>query len=623
MPEDIKNPEMEMLEAIRESCYNYRERRHEEWDENYTLYRDRIKTNRLTQRQSVNLPLMKQVIRTLLKDVDDMPVLYFENLDDDKQAELFKNEYWKYVSEINNFELQDIIDKKQVFLFGRTFDQWQIVDGMVKWTVQDPMDIYVDRNTNPHDIHSARTFLHTHIFTPLAELEKNPDYDKNAIKRLKQWYGTEMGLIKIAENTQAYSDKIKKMQDMGVDDISSPILSETYTELSMFFVMRSEGNEEEQYWVYVEADQEEILMKKRLEDIIGSTKDHFWRNHLPYESWADDLERQDFWSDGVADIVRPSNRILNAWYSQLVENRTLRNFGMHYYDATIEGFTPGTFNPVPWGWYPVPGKPTDVLQKVDIPELSESLDEMQFVINILERATGATATQQGAQVERQITLGEVQLALGEAKERIKGMSKFYTPAWKRRGLLFIKLVEAAADKLDAVKIHKKGKNTNSVYTREISPEDWMTQSGYYCRVWSQEEKNTQDTNSLQKLNVAQQIIPGNVKLQEVYQRKILEFSDLTPEEINDIMLEEEQKRDMIPTTPGVVPGAVPGGVTGQATPPETPPMMLPQVPQMTPTERPITKEIPEKKPKRRLKKKSPATSRLERIRSRVNYGQRP
>jgi len=74
-----------------------------------------------------------------------------------------------------------------------------------------------------------------------------------------------------------------------------------------------------------------------------------------------------------------------------------------------------------------------------------------------EKATGATSTQQGVQTERQITLGEVELAQGEAKARIQGMSKFYTAAWEQRATMFLKLIEAAGDKLDAVKIYKSGK----------------------------------------------------------------------------------------------------------------------------------------------------------------------
>lgn len=559
-----------MLINNKEGGYNYQERRHEDWDENYTLYRDKVIVDRLIQRQTVNLPLMKQTIRTLLKDVDDMPVLYFENLDNDEQAEIFKNEYWNYTVEKNNMTLQDIVDKKQVFLYGRSFDQWQIVDGEIKMTIQDPYDIYVDRYCDPTDIHSSKFLIHTHIYKTFADLEADESYDQKAVARLKEWYGTDAGLIKAADNNNSVQDKNKRMQDLGLDDVDSPVLGQTYVELTMHFVKRVEGDEPEQIWVYVEADEREILMKKKLEDIYGVTKDHFWRNHYPYNSWADDVERLDFWSDAVADIVRPSNKVLNAWFSQLVENRTLRNFGMHYYDSSIEGFVPGSYNPVPWGWYGVPGNPNDVIKKVDIPDLSESLDEMQFVIDMNQRATGATATQQGAEVDRQITLGEVQLALGEAKERIKGMSKFYTPAWKQRGLMFIKLIEGSADKLNAVKIYKQGRNTKKIYSREISPSDWKSKEGYRCRVWSQEEKNTRDTDALQKLNVAKSALPNNMKLTEVYNRKLLEFADLTPEEINAIMEEEQQR---VEASQSVL-----GGPLGQGGLPQTPGQPVPNQP---------------------------------------------
>jgi len=481
---------------------------------------------------------MKMAIQTLLKDVDDMPVLFFQNLDNNKEAEVFKNEYWKYTADHNKMEIQDIVDKKQQFLYGRSFDQWQIVDGKVKQTVQDPMDILVDRYSDPTNINSSRFLIHTHIFTPLKEIEKNSEYDQKEIARLKAWYATSQGLIKAADNKSMLVEKNQKMSDMGVSDIYSPVLGETYVELTMHFV-----NDGEQITLYVEADNQCILMKKPLEEVIGKTKDNYWRNHYPYVTWAGDIERQDFWSDGIGDIVRTPNKVLNSWFSQLVENRTLRNFGMHYYDSTVEGFAPQTFTPIPWGWYGVPGKPQDILQKIDIPDLSESLDEMQFLIEMTEKGTGATPTAQGATQQKQITLGEVQLALGEAKERIKGLSKFYTQAWKDRGEIFIKMIEAAPDKLDAVEVHKQGRNTTDIYTKEISPKDWMSKAGYTVKVWSQDEKKAQDTDALEKLNAAKMNMMDNPKLTEIFQRKLLEFSGLTPDEINQIMEFEKQKAE--------------------------------------------------------------------------------
>jgi len=565
-----ENLELAMLLNNKSTGFNYRQRREEDWRENYELYRDKVTVNRLIQRQSVNLPLMKTTLRTLLKDIDDMPVIVFENLDNDKQAEVFQNEYWKWTLEQNNAEIQDIVDKKQDFFFGRTFDSWQIEDGRIIFDVEDPEDIYVDRFMNPYDIDSSRFLIHTHIFKPLSSLKNNPDYDQKEVKKLEDFFESQLGIIKAKDNENSLQQKNKKLADMGVSDTEDPLLGETYVELTMHFVFRPNEKVDgktvpEQIFVFVEAEDQTILMKKPQEEIIGTTKDHYWRNHYRYNTWGDDIDKQDFWTDGIADIVRVPNKIMNSWFSQLVENRTLRNFGMHYYDSSLkaDGFIPSTFNPVPWGWYPVPGKPSDVLQKVDIPDLSESLDEMNYVVTMTEKATGATATQQGVQTEQQRTLGEVQLAQGEAKARTQGMSKFYTNAWKQRATKFLKLIEAASDKLDAVKIYKEGKNTNDIFEREISPKDWMTKAGYRVKVWSQDEKKANDNDTLQKGVVALQLMPGNPKLLQVVQRKALELADLKPDEITEIMQYEEQKLMMLGNGTMGMPSVQPN-VPGQA-----------------------------------------------------------
>jgi len=572
MAEELENIELQALLNMKESGFNYRERRESDWRENYELYRDKVSINRLTQRQSVNIPLMKTTLRTLLKDIDDMPLIQFENLDNDKEAEIFQNEYWKWTLEQNNAEIQDIVDKKQDFLFGRTFDSWQIEDGMIKFEVEDPEDILVDRFMNPHDIDSSRFLIHTHIFVPLSNLKNNPDYDQKEVAKLELFFESKLGIIKAQDNQNSLQRKNEKLSNLGVSDMDDPVLGETYVELTVYYVKKS--NEEvdgkgipEQIFKYTEAENMCILMKKPQEEIIGTTKDHYWRDHYRYNSWGDDIDKQDFWTDGVADIVRTPNKVVNSWFSQLVENRTLRNFGMHYYDSSLkaDGFVPSTFNPVPWGWYPVPGKPSDVLQKVDIPDLSESLDEMDYVVQMLEKATGATSTQQGIETKRQTTLGEVQLAQGEAKARIQGVSKFYTNAWKQRATKFLKLIEAASDKLDAVKIYKEGRNTDDIFERDISPNDWMTKSGYRVRVWSQDEKKANETDSLEKLNVVYLNMADNPKLREVYQRKLLEFADLDPDEITEIMEFEQRKLLMLgngtmglpPEVPGQVPQAQP------------------------------------------------------------------
>lgn len=607
--EVLKNPELQMLLNNKETGFNYRERRIEAWRENYELYRDEVQVNRLTQRQSVNIPMMKTQLRTLLKDVDDMPVIEFENLDNDKEAQIFQNEYWKLTLDENNAEIQDIVDKKQDFFYGRTFDSWQIENGKIRWEIEDTEDMLVDRFMNPHDVDSSRFLIHLHVFKPLSELRKNPDYDQKKVKELALFFESKLGLVKAEDNKNSLQQKNQKLANLGVTDTEDPLLGETYVELTLHYVFRDKlnGKEiDEQIIHYVEAEDQQILMAKPQEEIIGTTEDNFWRSHYRYNTWGDDVDKQDFWTDGIADIVRVPNKVINSWFSQLVENRSLRNMGMHYYDASLkdEGFSPGTYEPRAFGWYPVyTGSKNlkDVFQKVDIPDLSESIDEMDYVVQMTEKATGATATQQGVQTDRQITLGEVQLAQGEAKARTQGMSKFYTQAWKQRAEKFLKLIEAAPDKLDAVKIYKKGRNTDDVFEREISPKDWMTKAGYRVKVWSQDEKKANDTDSLNKLNAVWMNMMDNMKLKEIYNRKLLEFADLQPDEITEVMEFEKQKMNQPlgqPQVPPPAPTAPP-----QATPAPTAPPQAPPLPSPPPARKPAKKKSKSVKKLKSLRKK--------------------
>src|SRR3990167_5606164 len=274
----LENLELQMLLNNKEAGFNYRRRREEDWRENYLLYRDKVMVDRLIQRQSVNLPLMKTTLRTVLKDVDDMPVIVFQNLNNDKQAEVFQNEHWKKTLELNNAEIQDIVDKKQDFFYGRTFDSWQVEDGLIIFDIEDSEDMLVDRFMNPYNLDSSRFLIHTHIFKPLSTLKNNPDYDQKEVKKLELFFESQLGIIKAKDNENSLQQKNKKMADMGVTDVEDPVLGETYVELTMHFVFRTnekvDGKEvPEQIFVYIEAEEQTILMKKRQEEIIGATKE--------------------------------------------------------------------------------------------------------------------------------------------------------------------------------------------------------------------------------------------------------------------------------------------------------------------------------------------------------------
>lgn len=558
--------DIQKLQNNKQDGYNFQERRHNPWKQTYILYRDRVVTNRITQRQSVNIPLMKQTIKTVLKDVDDMPVMYFENLDNMKDKEVFFNEYWNITSTRNKLKLKDIVDKKQVALFGRSFTQLNIEDGMIKFNIIDPQDILISRYTDPTDIDTSRYLIHQHIFKPLSVIKQNSSYDQNEVEKLVSHFSSRDGLIRASRNSESLNSKNDRMRIMGVDDIDSPILGETYVELNVHYVFEyDEELKEDVIWVYVIAEDDYVLFSSRLEDMIGETDDNYWRTHYPFESWADDVEATDFWTDGIGDVTRNPAETVNTFYAQLVENRTLRNFNMHYYDKTGLGdaqFQPNSFRPKPWGWYGLPGKPKDILQTVQVADLSESLDEINFIINMVERASGATSTQQGVQERRQITLGEIQLALSEAKQMTQSMSKFYTPSWEARAYKFVKMVEAAPDKLSEVKAYKSGKNNaKKIYSRVLRPSDWKSKNGYRVKVWSQDEKESKDADKLQRLSAVRQSMPDNKVMQEIFERKLLEFANLEPEEIQQVLEAQKTIREESLEKTEVQPNSQPGIVS--------------------------------------------------------------
>lgn len=543
-----------------EGAKQYQERRHQDWRENYSLYRDKVQTNRLTQRQSVNVPLMKETIRTLLSKTDEFPDLYFESLSNDKQKEIFLNEYWKWWLVADNFEIKDVVDKKQEGLYGRSTMKLNLLEGRPASEVLEPYDWVVDRYADPSDLDGTAMYqAHLNIFRSLSQIEANPLYNKEAVSRLKVQYAQAMGLARSEENIKQLMARNERMQDMGLWDIQNPALGEAFLNLTEHYVkIWSEERKKLVIWIRVTADTEVLLMKP-LEDLLAI-------NFYPFVSWADDIEKTDVYSDGVGDIVRTPNKILNSWFSQLVENRTLRNYGMTFYDATAsEKWIPQTYEAVPWGWYPTAGDPNKTTKRVEIPELSESLDEMQFVIGMVEKATASTATEKGVKEEGDVTLGQIKLMLQSSNERITSVAKFYRVARRQFGEKWYRFLMANEKWIKPVELYKKSHKGN-YYKEVVGTADWKDEAGYVCKVVSTSERNQKNIEEVQKIQAVAGMFPENVPLKRIMKKKALDLIDgLSQEEIDEVLDFDEQAIPEGTPVDGAVPS--PFARNPQVTPP--------------------------------------------------------
>lgn len=530
----------------------YQKRRHSEWTENYTLYRDKVTINRLTQRQSVNIPMMKGQVRTILSKLDDPPDIYFDELSGDDQKELFFNEQFAEDMRRNKMVIQDHVDKKQGGLYGRSFKALDIRDGKFHFEIVEPWDILVSRYNNPVFLESSYFLIHQHIFKTLADSMENDLFDKDEMAKVKEYYSTKSGEALSQQNSESLVAKNERLKRMGVIDIENPSVGQTIIELNYvyMFVWDEEAKDSQIIRATVtNTENVHILAVRTLEEIIGKTKDNFWRKNYPYSTWATDIERADFWSDGDGDVIRTPNKIANSNISQQIENRTLRNFGMFFYNSMLskEGYAPQTFEPGSFRFYPTPGNPNENLLPVQIPELTSSMNELNFIIQVTEKATAATSSLAGVTEERKLTLGEIQIADRNANQRIDSNSVLYNDSWEEFALKYFKMMEAAADKLKPSTLYKRSQSGKMV-KKVLYASEWKSAEGYAVRVTSRVNKLQEAVDQINKLQAVVADMPNNEPLKEIKRKKLLKLAELNKDEIKMVLdYQKKYEEDLLKT----------------------------------------------------------------------------
>ena len=518
----------------KEAANKWQNRRHSEWDDNYTLYRNKVKINRLTQRQAVNIPLMKETIKTLMSKIDEAPVIDWKELSGNVEKEIILQEKWNSDFRSFNFEGVDIQDKKNVLLYGRGFKKLNFYDGQCRINALDIYDIVVDPLMDPLDIETARYVIHQNIFKSLRDILADPRYDKASKERLKVYLSSDEAIVQSAENKEDLEKKQERLRTMGVTSSEFESLGAGDTVLNLTEQIFHLWDKKQDKWVrYVDvyANNNIRLLHLPLIEAIGV-------DFYPYVTWGEDVETQDVWSDGPADIVRTPNKILNVWFSQMIENRTLKNFQMHWYDATTKNYKPQTYEPGPGRMLPAPGDPSKTIKPVEISGLGDTLLQIDFLIKMVERGTAATASQKGVSEKKQITLGEVQMMVGEANERVLGMSKFYRRSWEELAMKWYGINEANVGSNESTTLYKTS-SKGVIWPKKVKAAQWISTAGYKAIAKSKEAQEEEKTKNLQVLTYVKSLMPENAALAKIIQKRSLDLIDLSVEEIREV--EEAEK----------------------------------------------------------------------------------
>ena len=521
--------------AEKQESYDFKERRFEAWKENYLLYRDKVKTNRLTQRQAINVPIMRETIQTWVSKIDEAPELAFKSRGrtlKHKNGEIIMDQLWSYYFEKLKLDILDNVDKKVVGLQGRSFKICGMSRGEFFVDIIDPYDIEISPKANPLDLNSAQYVIRTNIFKPLREILANKNYSSEGKQMLKIYLDTKQGLIKTQETRESYREKMDRLRDLGSQNFDEYNVSEVLVEINESYkqVWNEEKNQFVRHLIVIAADRI-VLYNKPLEEAIGVKR-------LPIITWADDPDLIDIWCDGKGDSVRTINKLVNMYLSQDVENRTYRNFGMYFFNTMNGTFNPRTFDPKPFGMYGLPGNPNEILKQVEIPALNDTTQQIAFLKDLIQNSVAQTPTERGIAAGERTTLGEVQINLQQSQGRNSVSAKHYRRAWKEIGELFYEFMSANVN--TPLKIYKQSASGN-MYSKEVYPSDWIMPDGYEIQVIMKSEKQSMDQFNLQEAQYVIANFQDNPVALMIGKRRQLEIMGANQDEIDQAMQFEEQK----------------------------------------------------------------------------------
>ena len=553
---------MEKLIREKDIARKFQERKHADWNETYELSRGKVRTNRLTQRQAVNIPLMKETEKTILSRIDESPTIDWKELSGDEMKELILQSMWDDFVKEKNLDAIDMQDKKTAIRYGRPTKK--LIPGKFYPDVYalDIFDVIYDPLMNPIDIESARFVIQQNIFRTLREILADKRYKAEAKSKLKKWLATKEGIVQSAANKEELERKQERLEAMGVTSDEFPLfaggdvivnLTEHYTNVWDTKIEKFERR------VITYCDDSIELLNESLLDLIGIEE-------YPFVTWSEDNETNDLWNDSIDDLIRVPNKLINVWFSQLAENRTLKNFQMHWYDATQQGYVPQVYEPGPGRMLPAPGDPNKTILPVQISGLDDTLEAINFLTTVVERGTGATAIEKGVGEQANQTLGEVQILTGKAMERSVSMAKFYRRSWYDFAVKWYKLMEANAK--GTKKLYKTGRD-GKVYEKKVYRGDWVSAAGYTSNINSSSEQEQEGIKGIQKFQFLLSMFPTNLALRKIAQKRSLEIADLSPAELKEVEDAEDQAQQMAQAQPMQTPG--------QSMQPTPQPMQLPQL----------------------------------------------
>lgn len=454
---DSKTREKIINQAIQEIEFsrNYKQSKTKNWKINEDLYYGK-KNKSLESRSNVDLGQMASFVHTVLSKIDNSLVFKFSKrkTSQTKRVKLL-NRLREIDAERDNWDLKDIVGKKQALLYGRAIYAYY-ADSQNGYTPHlenvDVYDFLIDPSTIATDIEKAKYLGHYGVIKTKTELEKGLKekiYLKEETKRLIEGNGNANEITREDQNKEnrTLATNVSNSDKQAVD-------TEKYKFWQWFTTY-----EGQRYYLLITENGKTAIRIEKIEDILES-------GLYPYWTYATFPDLTEFWTPSPCDYVREIFMSQAVSINQMLDNAEQINKPMRVVNVSaIENLAELKYRRE--GIVRVKGDfdVNKAYQPISTPSINTPINVFNLLENIQEKASGVNAIAKGVSNVEKATVYQGNQA--NTADRFGFLNKAYAFGYKSFAKLWLAGVKEHLIKKVAIDIL----GVDGIEVEEVSRKD--------------------------------------------------------------------------------------------------------------------------------------------------------
>jgi len=419
------------------------------------------------------LPIYSGFEDTICAKTDDSPTIRFgSGQPGETRLGRQLEALWRQQSEKPDYDyaMSDLQAKRHAARYGRAF--LKVVGTKKPFCIDvlavDPYDMIVDPNGGG-DLEDHRFVIQDGIFRSKKQLidgAKMGLYDKAAVLKILA------GPTSDAEAYKTESQSVGRWTSLSQSGYGFESGGEMLYRICEHVAYDDEGVRHMVRW----SPESNIILKD------GTLEELYGVDLLPWVSWAPFNDNKIFWSKAPGDDIRQAAEALRVTVMEMMTNVQKKNNGTRVFDPArisadqLAVSAPNGLVVAQTGAASMPGGLDAAFKIIDVPDVNQALNVIDFLDGFIGQKTGITPSAQGQSTED--ILGIYQGNLAQVADRMGLTSRYYRNAWRRIGTRFIWQVKRNLTGKMAVHLTgAKGNEMVFLLARNIDPTIGVTVSG--------------------------------------------------------------------------------------------------------------------------------------------------